>query len=917
VGENCQQSAMSHCLSSADPACAALLYRFERLAGETVELRIHADAQTLELDDCGCAEPCSTAVRTFSRTQDLVSKLWTFSLYSSRAAPTYLCDDKGKTVAVIDFGEGCPVSASTGPCGADSCEDPESEECQLLVASYCTSVGSKVEGCSLFTPRFLRELGSVQFDFHAVVDSETVTLSPEHSFCDSSAEDSVVLEQEYVEAAKLLKVKAYIWTPGVFRVCAGKTTLATVRTLAPEKAFDIEGAPCDDKLCEDLGNEACNQVCAAYCAGNPEDGGCKLRVPTFERPAGALAELRFHVPVADRDGHDLTAITQVVAQGCGCNCADENLLLGLATDPVALSVYVSFAPPDEGVYEVCAGERVVARVMAVAPCLFDDLSAAPCLACGATYDHYDEECALLALEYCQTSPHDGGCARMVVHFERPLGKRSELDLFADATTSSVFFIPETCDCMDDCAPTAKVGDTVLRQSDTRLRVSFHAYSVGVVKLCAATSTATTHIATLKVTPGACLFANPGLCQCDFATLDEPCVLAAAEYCKRNPTDPGCNLLIPVYDRPLGKAAIQLPGTSAATVKPCKCSDTCTALTATVAAVSHFVRLDFSTPVAGQYHICSGSETLALVRVSASCSTALPGGMCAGLPCDPTKDACPLLFAEACASTPDDPACAYAAFKFTRAAGEPTSVALHLADASTDVRFAAPSCGGCAKSSCTAHHITIRDIRADAASHELYVEFESPHTGTVELCHKGEVIADVKLERVCAFEDGVDSPCRAEECAEGSDLPQCIEYAGQYCATRDDPGCALFRPYYELPAEQLTSLTLTSETNTLTVAAMPCLVGRPALQRRRCRCAARSGMRRLPSSRCNSRRLLPPRRSCATGRPGSQPWASSRTRRAASSAAASAMPAQTQTAWSAWRRLRSTARPTPTTRAATS
>ena len=52
------------------------------------------------------------------------------------------------------------------------------------------------------------------------------------------------------------------------------------------------------------------------------------------------------------------------------------------------------------------------------------------------------------------------------------------------------------------------------------------------------------------------------------------------------------------------------------------------------------------------------------------------------------------------------------------------------------------------------------------------------------------------------------PCNADACAEGSDLPQCLEYTQQYCQLRNDTGCDFFRPRYEVPAEKPAELTVT-------------------------------------------------------------------------------------------------------------
>jgi hypothetical protein len=553
VDETCQLTAMQFCLASDDPRCDALLYRFQRVAKEEVSLRLHAKTTALELEDCGCApdERCGSSVFVLDRSGDTESSLWTFSLNSPRSTTVFLCDDADKTVASVEFLESCPVVEAGGPCGSEVCEDQASEDCQLATAAYCAMEGDG--GCEKFSPRFIRPLGAASLRVHVPTEldsSPDLALTPEHCFCECSAEDAVVLESAYDTATKLLEVEAYIWTQGLFRLCSGKDTVATVRTSVPEVTFELDSTPCNDAVCEELGSEKCNQVCAAYCAGNPEDPGCALMVPTFERKAGAPTEIKFHVRRADARV-DLSAITQVAHDSCGCPCPDENYLIGLVTDPTALLASVSLNPPEAGVYEVCAGEVVVARVLATETCIFEHYSASPCLACGTAKAMETEECQLLALEYCASSPNDYGCQHLVVSFERPLKQRSELRLFGSEPTA-LFFIPETCDCDMGCT-TSNVGDTVFHMSEGQLVVSFYSYMPGTVKLCGNYAASTLHVATITITPGTCLFAHPGLCQCDF-TSDETCVLAAAEYCRINPSDAGCAILVPVFYREIGSAA---------------------------------------------------------------------------------------------------------------------------------------------------------------------------------------------------------------------------------------------------------------------------------------------------------------------------------------------------------------------------
>jgi hypothetical protein len=500
---------------------------------------------------------------------------------------------------------------------------------------------------------------------------------------------------------------------------------------------------------------------------------------------------------------DLSAITQVVAESCGCNCPDESTLMGLATDPASLFVSLTVMLPFAGVYEVCAGEVVVARLLATETCMFEDSSTSPCLACGTAREMESEACQQLALEYCASSPQDKGCDYLTVRFERPLGRRAEVRLVASLPTS-VSYVSDAQQCGGEVS--ANLGDTVFQMVGETLVVSFHAFATGSTKLCAHYEDGPKHLATILITPGACLFAHPGLCQCDF-TKDETCVVAAAEYCSANPSDRGCEMLLPVFERDLGMAAISLPGSMPMRIQACECAADCTPLSAKLTAASGFVRLDFSTAVPGKYNICDEGTTKAVVRVSGSCSTAVPHGMCAGLPCDPADTACNLLFSDACA-TYDDEACDYLKYHFTRPAFEKTSLAFHVPGLTDDIRFAAASCGGCGTADCGAPEIGMLKLRTNVAVNELYVEFHANKTGEVQLCMGNDILAHVTLQKVCVFDLHADSPCAMEACAAEETSFECVEYAVQYCAKYPtDGGCALFRPVYELPADELATLSV--------------------------------------------------------------------------------------------------------------
>jgi hypothetical protein len=421
-----------------------------------------------------------------------------------------------------------------------------------------------------------------------------------------------------------------------------------------------------------------------------------------------------------------------------------------------------------------------------------------------------EECQLLALEYCASSPNDYGCQHLVVYFERPLKQRSELRLFSSSEPTALFFIPDTCDCDMGCT-TSNVGDTVFHMSEGQLILSFYAYMPGTAKLCGDYATSKLHIATLTITPGTCLFAHPGLCQCDLSS-DETCVLAAAEYCRMNPSDAGCAMLVPVFHRSVGSAAVVLPGDGAMTLQGCSCAEACSPYAARVTAIyeQQFVQLEFTTAFPGLYHICSGATTRGHVRVKGACTGTTRAGICAGKPCDPSDETCNLFFADTCATNADDDACDLIAFHFTRPAFEDTSLALHVPDATADIAFADATCGGCAHletKGCKNTAISIIKIRADPDVEELYVEFHSEKVGDYELCMGGNLLVRLSLEKVCAFESGLGSPCTEPVCEEG-ESQACVEFTAQYCArTPSDPGCALFRPVYEVAADTEVDFTL--------------------------------------------------------------------------------------------------------------
>ena len=95
----------------------------------------------------------------------------------------------------------------------------------------------------------------------------------------------------------------------------------------------------------------------------------------------------------------------------------------------------------------------LANVVFTAPaCPFEHGANSPCSMCA---DYASEECQTYAAEYCAEHPEDSGCTLYVPYFPRTVLKDQKVLLHTDTLImSDLYFVPESCGCVESCATPA-------------------------------------------------------------------------------------------------------------------------------------------------------------------------------------------------------------------------------------------------------------------------------------------------------------------------------------------------------------------------------------------------------------------------------------------------------------------------------
>jgi hypothetical protein len=196
-----------------------------------------------------------------------------------------------------------------------------------------------------------------------------------------------------------------------------------------------------------------------YCAHFPEDTGCPLFVPHFERKASMAADLEVHVPTVT-----VSAAARFVPAACKCGdpCAATFDVTAVSAADGFLVVEF-FVPSTVGTYNLCVSPiglsdaasfaLFVAEVdVTPAGCVFDSAAAdGPCASGGVCeLDPQSEACQLVLASYCASHPEDLACALLVPSFDRVLGSPVTLEINYAGAAAGVTPALSTCGCSEIC-----------------------------------------------------------------------------------------------------------------------------------------------------------------------------------------------------------------------------------------------------------------------------------------------------------------------------------------------------------------------------------------------------------------------------------------------------------------------------------
>jgi hypothetical protein len=308
-----------------------------------------------------------------------------------------------------------------------------------------------------------------------------------------------------------------------------------------------------------------------------------------------------------------------------------------------------------------------------------------------------------------------------------------------------------------------------------------------------------------------------------------CQQIMAEYCATESAhDQACSLILPLFERSLGKNTFSLHLATITNLIPTNATNTTDVIVADQSAVvlsgnlgcwdeivtTEFVGFDAASgrydievnvPYAAEFLLCAGGVPAAKVWAKPVC-----GMVEADAPCSLCSDLgdpkCMQLTTAYCATqgTREEGPCKMLSFNFERVITDPVELEV-FTHAVTAVVVATPGCGcsaGCASR-------TVDVLRYDyvEAISTLRLALRAFGPGLVDICGDGTVRAMLRLTQggVCNFVLASPSPCDLEECRRTPESEACMQFTQEYCASNpEDRGCAtiprVFRRILGVPAE---------------------------------------------------------------------------------------------------------------------
>jgi hypothetical protein len=457
----------------------------------------------------------------------------------------------------------------------------------------------------------------------------------------------------------------------------------------------------------DPGSDACAQELAEYCFKHPEDGGCALAVPVFERSVGVTTSLALHAAVTS------TFSAAFVSDECECggSCLYEGADVA-STRFVAGAVDIEVIPVRVGVFKLCLAPKGgdgfslwVAKVEVTGDCAFKlSPKESPCNAPQCT-DMEMEECQLLAAAYCSEHPSDEGCHHLLMAFERTVGKEATVAFHvpeAVGTAVKVSMLPGPCACGECDALYAL--DTHVAKSGGVVTFPFTPKMVGISKICAAGSGTEVHVANVHVLEDSCAFQGTQDSPCFAPACAEnedsvECMQKVTEYCTTH-VDEACFLLVYRFAGEVGTPLTITLHTASpdAPLKVVSAAQDCAEGVATNGVDvlrtrgTDLLMVDLLPVAGGSYKIClvdahPAQAHLATVDVATlTCAYELAEpNPCTSIACeDPTSESCVDFTAEYCAEHPEDKGCARVVPVFSRMVGVATSLSLSFPSADAEI-----------------------------------------------------------------------------------------------------------------------------------------------------------------------------------------------------------------------------------------
>jgi hypothetical protein len=847
TSEKCMSFVAEYCMSHPDEAgCGLLMLMYVRNAGSEQKLSFAVPDLTarakVRFAESGvpCGGAASKMIEVISATYTEAQHFLEITFIGPVAAKYHVCvspygelvdsafSEHVTDVILVEDLVPCVFGGADGltPCTSSECEDPTSEACMQFTAEYCANMVEDT-GCEFIVPVFRRETGQVAdvaIYSNAVPARGNVWVVLDTCSCaDASCNvaDVDVLASSFDVASHLSVVSVEPGTiAGSYAVCmsakhAPDATAVHVATLeivnSGSCAFSADAAPCS--ICaEDASSELCVQVAAAYCAERPEDSGCALFLPRFERVSGEEASLALLVPSL-APVHDVFVVD-------GSECSRGGLAVKWTEFEGSLTLSVT---PHAGSFTICVLSStdlvpVAALDTIGTQCAFGVNGPCESAACAGGNR---EGCMQVIAEYCASFPEDEGCALVLPIFKRVAGSPQRLDLFSKVPDLSTLRFTAVGDC-SELSSAADVLSTSLEVASGRIHIDVLGRPARM-QVCAGGE----EIALVEFSAPSSAFRVEDCVPCaSDACQEDPeseiCLQVMGAYCVERPTDRACQFLLPVYERsaaaheslhiamaqPEFNAEVKIIGGGMG------CFGT-TELVLTSAVVGNSMKIDFFSPVAGVFDVCVDGAPVASLRVLEACVF----GTEAGSPCELSvcsgdsydAEICMQETAAYCAGRPTDQGCALLTVLFERPVNAVVEVDLMTsAKVELGVKITAAGCG-CACPAGSEVEVLSSSRVQDRASFVLQTHGLARG---LEICAQGDngytVIAalDVIADSSLFNAEGVNSPCNAPACkGDGFSSEACANVIGDYCSSVVDPACALVELVFERQVGSSTSLAI--------------------------------------------------------------------------------------------------------------